>query len=371
MSYSLYFKKVIFLLFILLFISGSKHSFGQEAYVYKQPRQLNDGWKTDDLRNRNADLSVVTSFFNQMKTEAHLVHSILLVKDDLLLVEEYFNNYQWSSKQDLRSVTKSIRSILLGIAIDKGFIDNVNDPVLKYITDKKPLKNLDQRKETISIKDLLTMSSGLDCDDWNKNSKGQEDRIYKKQDWIQETLDLPMINKPGEVSTYCSMGAILVAEAISQASGMSLDQFALKYLFKPMGISNVSWGHTSKKEIIDSGKRAYMTPRDMAKIGQLMLHEGNWKGNQIVSAEWIQEVLMDHTKIAGLDYGYFWWSIPFQSNGKIIESSTATGNGGQYIMVIRELKLVAVFTGGAYNLEADKLPFAVMSKVVLPLVLQN
>lgn len=371
MSYLPHFKKVIFFLFILLFIGGSKHASGQEAYVYKQPRQLNDGWQTADLRNRNADLSVITSFFNQMKTEAHLVHSILLVKDDLLLVEEYFNKYQWSSKQDLRSVTKSIRSILLGIAIDKGYIDDVNDPVLNYIKDKKPLKNLDKRKESISFKDLLTMSSGLDCDDWNKNSKGQEDRIYKKQDWIQETLDLPMINEPGQVSTYCSMGGILVAEAISQASGMSLDQFAAKYLFGPMGISNVSWGHTSNKEIIASGKRIYMTPRDMAKIGQLMLYEGNWKGNQIVSSQWIQEVWSTHTKITGMDYGYFWWNIPFDSNGKTIKATTATGNGGQYIMVFKELKLVAVFTGGAYNLDADKLPFAVMSKVVLPLVLQN
>lgn len=371
MIYRNRFKKIYFFLLVSLFISTSNLSFGQDVYVYSQPRQLNDGWKTADLRDRNADLSVITSFFNQMKTENHLVHSMLLVKDDQLIVEEYFNNYQWSTQQDLRSVTKSIRSILLGIAIDKGFIGDVNDPVLNYIENKKPLKNLDERKETISFKDLLTMSSGLECDDWNKNSKGQEDRIYKKKDWIQETLDLPMVHDPGEFSAYCSMGAILVAEAISQASGMSIDQFAAKYLFGPMGISNVSWNHTSNKEIIASGKRVYMTPRDMAKIGLLMLYDGNWKGNQIVSSQWTQQAITGHTKITGLDYGYFWWNIPFQSNGKTITASTATGNGGQYIMVFKELKLVAVFSGGAYNLDADKLPFAIMSKVVLPLALQN
>ena len=98
------------------------------------------------------------------------------------------------------------------------------------------------------------MSSGLECNDWNKSSKGQEDRIYKKEDWIQETLNLPMANDPGKVAAYCSMGSILVAEAISQASGMAIDQFAEKYLFGPLGIKNISWGHTSNKD--REGRRA-------------------------------------------------------------------------------------------------------------------
>jgi len=117
------------------------------------------------------------------------------------------------------------------------------------------------------------MSTGLDCND--KKSLGQEDRIYKKQDWLQYAIDLPMVNEPGEVSNYCSIGTVMIAEIISQASGMSIDKFAEHYLFNPLGITNVSWGHTSKKDVIPSSKRLYMTSRDMAKIGQLINYSKN------------------------------------------------------------------------------------------------
>ena len=174
-----------------------------------------------------------------------------------------------------------------------------------------------------------------------------------------------MINDPGKVSAYCSMGAILVAEIISQSSGMEIDDFANAYLFKPLGIENVSWGHTSKKKVISSGKRLYITSRDLAKIGLLMLNNGRWNNEQIVSEDWVRESTSSATKITGMDYGYFWWNIPFNVNGKVINSVTATGNGGQYIMILPEFDLVAVFTGGAYNSQEDKLPFAIMDKVFL------
>ena len=103
----------------------------------------------------------------------------------------------------------------------------------------------------------------------------------------------------------------------------------------------------------------------MAKIGQLVLDDGKWNGNQIVSKEWIEESTTAQTKIAGIDYGFLWWKIPFVVNGDIIESIVATGNGGQYIMLIPELDMVAVFTGGAYNSQEDKLPFAIMTDVFL------
>ena len=225
---------------------------------------------------------------------------------------------------------------------------------------------MDERKQQITIRHLLTMSSGLDCNDWDKQSKGQEDKVYKKRDWLQYTLDLPMMNNPGEVSNYCSMGVVMIAEIISQASGMSIDQFAEEYLFKPLSISNVSWGHTSKKEVMPSGKRLYMTPRDMAKIGQLTLNKGKWNGQQIISEKWVEESTMAVTKISGVDYGYLWWNIPFKQNEKTITSIVATGNGGQYILILPELDLVAIFTGGAYNSQEDKLAFAIMKDVFLP-----
>jgi CubicO group peptidase (beta-lactamase class C family) len=138
-----------------------------------------------------------------------------------------------------------------------------------------------------------------------------------------------------------------------------------------LNITNVSWGHTSNKEVIPSGKRLYMTSRDMAKIGQLVLNEGEWLGSQVVSKKWINELTIPKTKITGIDYSFFWWNLTFNVNEQTMYSITATGNGGQYIIVIPKLNMLAVFTGGAYNSQEDKLPFAIMQKVFLPTFLNE
>jgi len=357
-------KDIVRLTIIILFVSTI--CYGQDYYTYSQPKELEDGWKTSHLKSQSIDSTLIYKLFNQIKNANHKLHSFVLVKNNQLVLEEYFDDYKVNRTHDLRSTSKSIRSILLGIAIDKGFIDNINDPITKYLKSPVPKKHLDKRKLEITIKHLLTMSSGLDCNDWDKKSKGQEDKVYKKKDWLQYTLDLPMVNNPGEVSHYCSMGVILMTEIISQTSGMSINEFADEHLFKHLGIDNVKWGHTSDGEVIASGKRLYMTSRDMAKIGQLILNKGKWNGKQIVSEDWIEESTTPKTKITGIDYCYLWWNIPFTTNEKTIISKTATGNGGQYIMIIPEMKLVAVFTGGAYNSQEDKLAFAIMKNIILP-----
>lgn len=328
--------------------------------------ESDDGWKTNDIKSAGIDSMRIYKLFSQLKGSNHKLHSVLLLKDNQLVLEEYFGEHGPDIAHDLRSTSKSIRSILLGIAIDKGFIRSIDDPIHKYLKNSIPQKNLDPRKVSITIRHLITMSTGLDCNDWDKKSKGQEDKVYKKKDWLQYTLDLPMLSNPGETSHYCSMGVILMTEIIAQASGMSIDKFAELYLFQPLGIKNVKWGHTSDKEVIDSGKRLYLTSRDMAKIGQLILNEGKWNEKEIVSEEWIIESTTPKTKITGIDYCYLWWNIPFKLNQKTIISKTATGNGGQYIMIIPEMNIVAVFTGGAYNSQEDKLPFAIVKDVFLP-----
>ncbi|TGV00652.1 serine hydrolase domain-containing protein [Flavivirga rizhaonensis] len=352
----------IFTIFILLVSSFCS---AQNTYIYSKPKKLEDGWKTNDLQSQNIDSTLIIKLFNQLQIKENKIHSVLLVKNDQIIIEEYFGEHSVNNQHDLRSATKSITSILMGIAVDKGFVETVNDPISKYLNSLVPTKNLDERKKEITIKHLLTMSTGLDCNDWDKKSKGQEDKIYKKNDWLQYFLNLPMVNKAGTVSNYCTMGQILATEIISQTSGITIDKFAEKYLFNPLGISNVNWGHTSKKEIIPSGKRLYMTSRDMAKIGQLILNKGKWNGKQVVPEKWIEESTTSKTKITGIDYGYLWWNIPFKANGKIFVSKTATGNGGQYIMVLPELDMVAIFTGGAYNSQEDKLPFVIMKDIFL------
>lgn len=349
---------------VFSFVNTSCH--GQNTYSYSQPKEIGDGWETTDLRVQNVDTTLIYRLFEQVTNGKNKVHSVLLAKKGQLIIEEYFKGHSADDPHDLRSVTKSIRSILMGIAIDEGFIESVDDPISKYLKSPVLTKNLDKRKEKISLEHLLTMSSGLDCNDWDRKSKGQEDMVYRKKDWLQYTLDLPMVNDPGTVSNYCSMGVVLLAEIISQSSGMTIQTFADRYLFDPMGITNMKWGHTSNKEEIPSGRRLYLTSRDMAKIGQLILNKGKWDGRQIVSEEWIEESTTAKTRITGIDYGYLWWNIPFKLKDRTIESIVATGNGGQYIMIVPEEKIIAVFTGGAFNSQEDKLPFAIMTDVFLP-----
>ncbi|MBV6639899.1 MAG: serine hydrolase [Cyclobacteriaceae bacterium] len=356
--------KILSLLFAFSFLSIS--SYAQLSYSNAQPQTLEDGWTTEDLRTLGIDTLLLHKLFTKLSNEDHRIHSLLLVKNDQLLIEEYFNGYNVEKLHDLRSTTKSILALLMGIAIDKGFIQHIDDPLTQYLKVPTTKKNPDLRKSQITIRHLLTMSSGLDCDDWDPSSKGQEDKVYRKKDWIQYTLDLPMMNDPGTVSNYCSMGTVLIAEIISQATGMTIQEFAQQYLFDKLGITRVEWGHTSNKEVIASGKRLYMTPRDLAKIGQLVLNNGSWNGQQVISGSWIENATTPRTQITGIDYGYLWWNIPLKLGEKILTAKTATGNGGQYIMVIPELDLVAVFTGGAYNSQDDKLPFAIMQDIILP-----
>lgn len=353
----------------ILFINAL--SYGQNMYSYSQPKELADGWKTSHLKSQSIDTTRIYQLFTQVQNGKNKLHSVVFIKNNQIIIEEYFNGYSANDQHDIRSATKSIVSILLGIAIDKGFIDNEDDLMSTYLKSKVPTKNLDKRKDKITIRHLLTMSSGLDCNDWDRKSEGQEDKVYKKKDWIQYTLDLPMVNEPGTVSNYCTMGVILVSEIISQASGMTIQAFAEKYLFQPLDISNISWSHPSHKEIIPSGKRLYMTSRDMAKIGQLILNNGTWNGEQLVSEKWIEESTTVKTKITGIDYGYLWWNIPFMIQEKMFIAKIATGNGGQYIMTFPELDIVAVFTGGAYNSQEDKLPFAIMRDVFLPTLITD
>lgn len=346
-------NKVVF----LLVISVSHYTHSQKCDM--------DLHFFNGLENK-VDTTRVHEFFNQLKLQEHQLHSVLVLKNGVHVFETYFKDDSEEIPHDLRSVTKSIRSLLIGIAIDKGWIENVNDPISKYLKTLKPKKNVDVRKSEITIKHLLTMSSGLDCNDRDKTSKGQEDKVHKKKDWLQYTIDLPMLHAPGKVSSYCSMGSVLAAEIISQASGVSIQEFAHTYLFQPLGIKSAKWGHTRDDKAPASGKRLYLTSRDMAKIGQLVLQEGCWKDKQIVSRAWIAEATTPKTKITGIDYGYLWWQYPFHIRGGNVSAKLATGNGGQYIMVFPTENMVAVFTGGAYNSQDDKLPFAIMQSVILP-----
>ena len=351
---------------LLLFLINGSGILAQSAYDYQIPIAMGDGWTVSHLTDQSVDPVPIQRFLLSIPANKnHNLHSLLLVKDDHLILEHYFEDNHATTQHDLRSVTKSITSLLLGIAVDKDFIKSIDDPILKYLPAYKILKNDDPEKQNITIRHLITMSSGLECNDWDKKSKGQEDKMYKKKDWVKFILDLPMSTNPGDTSLYCTGGVVVLGEIISYASGQNLDAFAHTNLFEPLGISNYKWSYIKKSDKVDSGGHLYMTPRDMAKIGQLILNKGVWKNKRIVSAGWIDESTRIHTHISHVNYGFLWWRIPFSMGQYKIESICATGNGGQYIIIVPELNLVSVFTGGNYNSEKSQIPLAIFQKVIL------
>lgn len=328
----------------------------------------NKSWQVSNKWSKTLDSTKIKSLVNFIENGDNGVESLLIAKKDSLLLDYYFKGYASQKTHDIRSATKSFVALLIGIALDKGLIENVNDPIQKYLGTLKPVKNKSVAKSRITIKHLLTMSSGFDCNDWDKKSRGQEDKVYRKKDWLQYTMDLPMVNEPGQQSAYCTMGTVLLGAILEQVSEQSLETFAHAHLFEPLLISNYQWGHTSKENVISSAKRLYLTPRDMAKIGILLLNQGKWDDQQIVSKNWVSEMTKAQTQLAGLQYGYLWWNIPFSDGIQVHNAKVAMGNGGQYIIVLQDVPLVIVFTGNAFNSKKDKLPLTWVQQYILPAI---
>lgn len=352
------------LLLISLILSSSLCA---QEYNYEIPEQGSDGWRTGNISSNGIEVALFEKFLNALNAQNHKLHSMLIIKNNKLVFEEYFNDYTKDKRQDLRSTTKSVISLLVGIALEQGIINSIDDPISQYLEEFNSPKNPDPRKSKITLRHLMNMSSGMECNDWDPKSKGQEDKLYKKKNWIQFMANLPMASDPGTNSFYCTGGVILTAEIIERTSGMPLNEYAQKYLFNPLGISDLNWGHTNKKKVIMAGQRLYMLPRDMAKIGQLLLNKGSWNNKQIIPEQWVDNISEAETQITGLGYGLLWWKLPFFiKDSKRVTSVDATGNGGQYILTFPEYDLIAIFTGGAYNSSADKLPFTIVNKVILP-----
>ena len=331
----------------------------------KTPIHLNDGWTTDHMLNVGMDTTLFHRFFEVFEAEDHKVQSILLVKEGKLVLERYYNGQGINDHHTIRSVSKSVVSLLAGIALDQGLF-SLDDLVSARLTELSTAKNQSESKQSIQLRHLLNMNTGLECNDWDKKSKGQEDRVYKKKNWLQVLADLPMVRQPGDSSLYCSGGVLMLAAIIERTSGLTLQEYAQKYLFDPLDIEDPEWNHTNKGEVITAGKRLYLKARDMAHLGQLVLNKGQWNGQQVVPQAWIETIGQPETTITGLNYSHLWWHLPFQKDGLGVKSICATGNGGQYILVFPEYELVAVFTGKAYNSPDQRLPFSIVNRLILP-----
>jgi CubicO group peptidase (beta-lactamase class C family) len=319
----------------------------EQLYQYQIPGKKDDGLQVGDLKEAFKNPEPVIDMVREtIKGEFRDVHSILIWRNGKLVLEEYFYGYNEDKPHQLRSASKSFIGTLMGIAIDQGKIKNENELLLPLFKDEySSIENTDARKKRLTIKDFLTYRHGMDCNDEDPNTAGHELKLLKSNDWVKFTLDLPMTEEPGLKSSYCTGCAQTIGRLVEIATKTPLVSFADKNLFAPMGITNYNWRFKPDTSSISTFNQMYLRPRDMLKLA-IMYHEnGKWKGQQIVSEDWIRKTFEKDD----VEFGYLWRHKYFDVRGKRYNSYLATGNGGQKINIWPEFDMITVFTGGNYN----------------------
>jgi CubicO group peptidase (beta-lactamase class C family) len=275
-------------------------------------------------------------------------------------------------KVDIRSATKSITSLLIGKLLEENKLKRVKVEVSDILTDEFSSFSKDDPKRTITIEDILTMRTGLACDDWVPASLGQEDRMYKTKDWAQFILNVPVAHDVGKHFSYCTGGVVLLGRVIEKLAGMSVPEYANLHLFEPLGITGAKWEKTPKG-YTDTGGHLRLGLRDLHKIGRMVLDQGKYEGKRIVDANWIKASSMMRTGIYERreTYGYLWWRNEAQVDGRKLTLIYAHGNGGNFIFIVPELELVAAFTGTNYGRREQFIPLQLLSQKIMPAVLKE
>jgi CubicO group peptidase (beta-lactamase class C family) len=253
---------------------------------------------------------------------------------------------------DIRSATKSITALLVGIAIDQGLIPSVDSAVVELLPEYAAQLSADPRKARMRVVDLLTMRSGLDCDDWNRDSPGHEDRMYRQRDWLAFWASTPMRDEPGERFSYCTGNVVALGRILANVSGRPASELARTHLFAPLGITEARWETWNRGRDVDTGGHLHLHPRSLARIGRLLLDGGKVDGRVVVSERWLATMTAEHSEVPGRQqrYGYLWWI--HRTSGPDLPATRlwmAWGNGGNYLIVMPELEAVVAFAGRRYN----------------------
>ena len=322
---------------LVVIVSSSTHA-------AESPRpSSSETWQTAAPEEVGIDSVPLSEMFEFVRERQIPVHSIQIVRRGRLVLDAYFYPYDGRTRHDVASVTKSITSTLVGLAIERGHIRDVQQPVLDFFPGRT-IAGLDERRRKQTLENLLTMKSGWDC-----GFEPNEARLFemrRRPDWIQFMLDLPMVAEPGTRWAYCSGNCHVLSGILSRVTGTNALAFARRELFEPLAIRDVVWTPDPQGNNHGWGD-LQMHPRDMAKLGQLLLQRGRWGERQLIADAWIRLATRAHVeKTSNHDhYGYYWWVKGTDYPGMF----EALGRGGQRITVWPAKELVLVFTGGGFE----------------------
>ncbi len=327
------------------------------------PAAREDGWPvasvTDD---KLIDRDALCRMADRLVSSAANVHAVLVARGGRLVFERYFsggsdevNNrrvtnaiFDAGTRHDTKSVTKSVASLAVGIAVDRGLIGDIDQPIFTFFPELSDLRT--PEKDRIRLVHALTMSIGLK---WveatpSNNYDNDEVRMQMARDPCRYVLGLPVVAPPGQEYFYDTGALMLVSAIVRRAVGRPLDEYARETLFEPLGITDAEWRRVRGDS--DAGGGLRLRPRDMAKIGQLVLADGRWNGRQVVSKAWIDASTSAHLKATeNYLYGYLWWLGRSTFHGREVQWIGALGRGGQSIRIVPELDLVVVVTAGYYQ----------------------
>ncbi len=310
--------------------------------------------------------SAVLKKVYQKAAEIHSLSSLLIHKEGRLIIEDYFQEMDADQAVNIKSASKSIMSLLIGIALDRGILQSITQPIQEFFPEYMNSET-DPAKLAITIEDLLTMRAGLKSTSFYNYS-----RWVNSRNWVRYVLEQPLVEEPGGQMIYSTGSSHLLSVILTKASGMTTREFARRYLFDPLDIELETW-YRDPQGYYTGGNNMFMKPSDMIKIGQMVLNGGVYEGKRIVPEQWLLKSLKTYTQSdhSSNYYGYMWWK---QEIGGY-QALFACGYGGQYIFMFPELESIVVMTSFleyANELrEYDKPIFKLLEETVIPLILES
>ncbi|WP_262695545.1 serine hydrolase domain-containing protein [Kordiimonas aquimaris] len=298
---------------------------------------------------------------NVSKDDYGTVTSVLIMENGQIAYEGYFNGANANSLHNTRSVPKTITGMAVGAAVDDGLL-RVDMPAASFFGDIAPFENPDPRKFKITIEDVITMSSVLECDDNDRFSRGNESRMSIVEDWTSFFWDLPIRGYPGwsdtpatakygRVFSYCSAGVEMAGQLVERATKTRFQDYVKAKFFDPMDITQFEWQENGLGQAHKSGGLS-LTARDLAKFAEMQRNNGVYNGERILSQSWTDESVKPRAVVFAdreVEYGYLWWRSAYEVSGERYENYFMTGNGGNRVVVMPAHELVVVITKTDYN----------------------